>query len=211
MKKALIFDLDNTIYPVSAIADNLFAKLFAVLDEYSGSINMGDDDRMSKIKEEMTRRPFQYIADKYELDKELNDKMVDTLRTMTYDLPMQPFEDYHHLRNIHLDKFLVTTGFVKLQMSKVIQLGIEQDFKEIIVVDPDVSGKTKKDVFTEIMQKHNYQPADLLVIGDDPDSEIKAAMELGIDTFLFDPKGIYPGAASTHQSNDLKHVLNILE
>ena len=83
VKRALLFDLDNTIYPVSSIADDLFAKLFAVLDEYSGSINLADDDRVACIKEEMTRRPFQYIADKYELDKELNDKMVDTLRTMT--------------------------------------------------------------------------------------------------------------------------------
>jgi len=210
-KKALIFDLDNTIYPVSAIADNLFGKLFAVLDEYSGTINVGDNDRVAKIKEEMTRRPFQYIADKYELTKELNDKMVDTLRNMSYDLPMQPFEDYHHLKEIPLDKFLVTTGFVKLQMSKVIQLGIELDFKEIIIVDPDVSRKTKKDVFADIMQKYNYQPADLLVIGDDPDSEIKAALELGIDTFLFDPNGVYPGAASTHRSDDLKQVLNTLQ
>ena len=210
IKKALIFDLDNTIYPVSAIADNLFAKLFAVLDEYSGAINLGDDDRVSKIKEEMTRRPFQYIADKYELNKELNDMMVDTLRTMTYDLPMQPFDDYHHLREIPLDKFLVTTGFVKLQMSKVIQLGIEHDFKEIIIVDPDVSSKTKKDVFAGIMQKYNYQPSDLLIIGDDPDSEIKAAMELGIDTFLFDPSGIYLKAKTTHRSSSLKEVFSIL-
>jgi putative hydrolase of the HAD superfamily len=209
-KKALIFDLDNTIYPVSSIADNLFAKLFAVLDEYSGTINLGDNDCVNKIKEEMTRRPFQYIADKYELDKDLNDKMVDTLRTMTYDMPIQPFENYHHLRKITLDKFLVTTGFVKLQMSKVVQLGIEQDFKEIMIVDPDVSNKTKKDVFADIMQKYNYQPADLLIIGDDPDSEIKAAMTLGIDTFLFDPGGIYLDANSTHKSNDLKSVLDII-
>lgn len=210
MKTALIFDLDNTIYPVSSIADNLFKKLFAVLDNHSGSINLGDNERVNKIKEEMTRRPFQYIADKYELDKALNDKMVGTLRTMTYDLPMQAFEDYHHLRQIPLDKFLVTTGFVKLQMSKVKQLGIEQDFKEIIIVDPDVSNKTKKDVFADIMEKYHYQPSELLVIGDDPDSEIKAAVSLGIDTFLFDPDGIYPGAVFTHRSNDLKHVLNIL-
>ncbi|MFI5162659.1 MAG: HAD family hydrolase [Sphingobacteriales bacterium] len=210
-KTALIFDLDNTIYPVSSIADNLFGKLFAVLDEYSGTINLGDSERVSKIKEEMTRRPFQYIADKYELDKDLNDKMVDTLRTMTYDMPMQPFDDYHHLREIPLDKFLVTTGFVKLQMSKVLQLGIEQDFKEIIIVDPDASNKTKKDVFADIMRDHHYSPSDLLVIGDDPDSEITAAIALGIDTFLFDPSGIYADATFTHRSHDLKHVLDILK
>jgi putative hydrolase of the HAD superfamily len=210
MKKALILDLDNTIYPVSSIADNLFAQLFAVLDEYSGTINLGDDDRVARIKEEMTRRPFQYIAHKYDLDKDLNDKMVDTLRTMTYDLLMRPFDDYHHLKQIPLDKFLVTTGFVKLQMSKVIQLGIEQDFKEIIIVDPDASNKTKKDVFADIMQKYNYQPVDLLIIGDDPDSEIKAALALGIDTFLFDPSGVYPDAHTTHKSDSLKKALDVI-
>ena len=42
----------------------------------------------------MTRRPFQHIADEFKLDKELSSKMVDTLKNMTYDLPMQPYEDY---------------------------------------------------------------------------------------------------------------------
>ena len=32
MKKALILDLDNTIYPVSSIADNLFGNYLRVLD-----------------------------------------------------------------------------------------------------------------------------------------------------------------------------------
>jgi putative hydrolase of the HAD superfamily len=105
---------------------------------------------------------------------------------------------------------LVTTGFVKLQMSKVIQLGIEHDFKEIIIVDPDVSSKSKKDVFAEIMQKYDYRASELLIIGDDPDSEIKAALALGIDTFLFDPNGIYPAANATHRSDSLKKVLDII-
>jgi len=210
MKTALIFDLDNTIYPVSAIADNLFEKLFGILDQNAGIINAGDHDQVNKIKEEMTRRPFQYITDKYKLDETVRNKMVDTLRNMTYDLPMQPFDDYHHLRLIPLEKFLVTTGFPKLQYSKIKLLGIEQDFREIIVVDPDFSNQTKKEVFAGIMEKYAYHPGELLVIGDDPESEIKAAQELNIDTFLFDPFGIYPEAKTTHCSNSLKGVLNIL-
>lgn len=42
MKRALILDLDNTIYPVSSIADNLFGQLFGVLDQHAGEINTGD-------------------------------------------------------------------------------------------------------------------------------------------------------------------------
>ena len=210
MKTAIIFDLDNTIYPVNSIADNLFAQLFGALDKNAATINESHPDNVERIKEEMTRRPFQYIVDKYELDDAISRKMLDVLRNMTYDLPMQPFEDYHHLKAIPLDKFLVTTGFPKLQNSKIHQLGIKDDFKEIIVVDPDLSNQTKKEVMADIMARYNYRPEELLVIGDDPDSEIKAALSLGIDTFLFDPGDTYPDASTTHKSKNLKDVLAIM-
>ena len=211
MKKALILDLDNTIYPVSSIADNLFGQLFKTLDQYADSINKDDAERVNKIKDEMTRRPFQHIADEFNLEADLRNRMVDALKSITYDLPMQTFEDYHHIRSIPLDKFLVTTGFIKLQMSKVKMLGIEQDFKSIHIVDPEVRTQTKKDVFIAIMNKHNYSPEDLLVIGDDPESEIKAAKALGIDTFLYDPAEKYLNTPVTYRSNALKDVLNIPE
>ncbi|MBS1502418.1 MAG: HAD family hydrolase [Bacteroidetes bacterium] len=210
MKTALIFDLDNTIYPVNAIAGNLFAELFALLDRHAEIINKDHPDTVARIKEEMTRRPFQYIVDKYGLKAEISKQMEETLRNMTYDLPMQPFEDYHSLKKIQLDRYLVTTGYPKLQYSKIRQLGIVRDFREIYIVDPDKSRQTKKDVFASIMGKYDYLPEQLLVIGDDPDSEIKAALELGIDTFLFDPRNRYEDASTTHRSPTLKNVLNIL-
>lgn len=210
MKKALILDLDNTIYPVSSISADLFADLFAILDRHAEIINTGDANTVDRIKDEMTRRPFQHIADEFNLHDEVRNKMEEQLRSMTYDLPMQPFDDYHHVRTTQLDKFLVTTGYSKLQWSKVKMLRIEQDFKQIHIVDPDMSQQTKKEVFAEIMQAHNYTTNDLLVIGDDPESEIKAAKALDIDTFLYDPSNKYPDVQVTYRSNNLQDVLKLL-
>lgn len=210
MKKALILDLDNTIYPVSSISENLFGALFDVLDQRAGIINVDDSNKVEKIKDEMTRRPFQHIADEFNLDKGVRDQMVDILRNMAYTQPMKPYDDYQHVRSILLDKFLVTTGFSKLQWSKVKMLGIEDDFRHIHIVDPDVSPKTKKDVFAEIMQTHNYTPGDLLVIGDDPESEIKAAKALNIDTFLYDPANKHPNVEVTYRSHNLQDVLKLI-
>ena len=210
MKKALILDLDNTIYPVNSISENLFAELFGILDQYSETINAGDAGKVDKIKDEMTRRPFQYIVDEFSLNEEVSNKMTELLRNMAYSRPMTPFDDYRHVRAIPLDKFLVTTGYPKLQWSKVKMLGIEDDFKHIHIVDPDVSQQTKKDVFEEIMQTHNYVINDLLVIGDDPESEIKAAKTLGIDTFLYDPTNRYPDVPVTYRSNSLQDVLKVI-
>src|SRR4051812_15272970 len=113
MKRALILDLDNTIYPVSSIANDLFGELFNVLDQHAENINKDGKDNVSKIKQEMTRRPFQHIADEFKLNDQLRSRLTDILRNLTYDLPMHPFEDYAEIRSISLDKFLVTTGFTK--------------------------------------------------------------------------------------------------
>lgn len=206
MKRALILDLDNTIYPVSSIADNLFAQFYALLEQDPDI----DTTVIEAAKSEMTRRPFQHVADDFNFSAALKNRGIELLKTITYDSPMQAYADYHHIQKISLDKFLVTTGFTNLQNSKVKQLGIEKDFKEIHVVDPEVSPKTKLDIFKELMEKYDYQPTELLVIGDDPQSEIKAALALGIDTFLYDPNNIHPTAITTFRGNDLEKVLAII-
>ena len=184
MKKALIFDLDNTIYPVSSITEHLFQDLFNLISQTSSGIS-GEDQQSAKY--ELTRRPFHLVAEKFNFSDELKNYGTELLESVEYDLPIQAFHDYHSVKTITLKKFLVTIGFTKLQRSKIKMLGIAADFDEIHIVDPELSVQTKKDVFGDIMNRHSYNPEDLLVIGDDPESEIKAAIALGIDTFLFDP------------------------
>ena len=204
MKQALIFDLDNTIYPVNSIAGQLFPPLFALLDQHSGEIDV------EGAKDALQRKHYHLVAEKYNFGPELWAKGLKLLNEMEYRLPMQPFEAYHQLKGVPLKKFLVTTGFTKLQWSKVKQLAIENDFEEIHIVDPEKSTQTKKDVFADIIKTHFYTAADLLVIGDDPESEIKAAAELGIETFLFDPENKHADAIVTYRSVNLPDVLNHL-
>lgn len=203
MKQALILDLDNTIYPVSSIAEHLFKKLFDLIDNESSDV---DPREIEKAKDELTRKHFQSVADRFNFSPELRSKGIQLLQDMTYDLPMQPFTEYEVIRTLPHPKFLVTAGFHKLQWSKIKKLDIESDFLEIHVVDPETS--TKKDVFADIMRRHHYKSEDLLIIGDDPDSEIKAAFELGIDTFLFDPTNKHPLTAATYKDRRLKEVLD---
>jgi len=207
MKRALILDLDNTIYPVSSISENLFAGILKVIDENSAHMPPQD---LIDAKDDMTRRNFHLVADTYNFGPELKQKGIDLLKEMTYTLPMQPFEEYEHVRAINLPKFLVTLGFTKLQWSKVKMLGIEGDFDEIHIVDPETSNQTKKDIFADILARHGYAADEVLVIGDDPESEIRAATLLGIDTFLFDPENKHPAADVTHRAQALRAVEQLL-
>ena len=79
-KKAVILDLDNTIYPVSSIADQLFKSLFLLIlesGEYSGDFD--------QIRFEIMRRPFQYIAAEFSFSESLKADCFKLLTNLTYD------------------------------------------------------------------------------------------------------------------------------
>jgi putative hydrolase of the HAD superfamily len=208
MKRVLILDLDNTIYPVNSISDHLFGQLFKLIDE---QLDPGDSDMVNKAKDELTRRPYQHVADEFGFSAELKAKGMELLSNIEFTDAMHTFAEYADIRAIDIDKYLVTTGFTKLQLSKVKMLGIEADFKGIYIVDPERSTQTKKDVFAMIMAENGYAVEDVLVIGDDPKSEIKAAIDLGIDTFLFDPSEKHVDVAVTHRGKDYKEVGRIVK
>ncbi|HEX3010165.1 MAG TPA: HAD family hydrolase [Bacteroidales bacterium] len=199
--KVLILDLDNTIYPVISIGDKLFGDLLNMIEasgEFSGDIQA--------IRKEIMRRPFQLIAREFSFSERLTENCLQHLKELTYNDIMTPFPDYKELSAMSLPKYLVTTGFKKMQQSKVRSLNIEKDFKSVIIVDPAETSKTKKDVFGEIIRENNYNPSNIVVIGDDPESEIKAARELGLEAILYDRNNEYPDISDIKKIRDFKEL-----
>lgn len=194
-KKAIIFDLDNTIYAVSSIAKDLFATLFKMLEE-SGELA----HNINRVKQELMRKPFHVVAEKYRFSPDLTRRGIDLLENLSYEGPIAPFADYASTKTLPLEKYLVTSGFRCLQQSKIRRMELEQDFKEIHIVDVETS--TKKEVFASILQRHGYQPADVLVVGDDPESELKAAQELGLDCVLYDKLNLHENESALPRITD---------
>lgn len=54
---------------------------------------------------------------------------------MDYNGKMETFADHKLAKDNAAEKFLVTAGYTSLQKSKIRQLEIEQDFKEIFMND----------------------------------------------------------------------------
>lgn len=185
-KKVLILDLDNTIYLVSSIGNILFKSLFELIEQ-SGEFSGNIDD----LKTEIMRRPFQFVANDFGFSDKLKEAGVKHLESLTYNDKILPVENYEIIREIPVTKFLVTTGFTTLQNSKIDQLGIRNDFEKIYIIDPGKTVQTKRDYFKQILVKYKLKTDEVLVLGDDLNSEIKAAKELGIDTLLYDFKSIH--------------------
>lgn len=204
-KKALILDLDNTIFPVYSIGDTLFAPLFDLLK--------GDENasaHFDEIRKQVMRKPFQLVAKDFHFSKELTDKGIEILKALTYDGKIVPFPDYRYVKEMMVDKFLVTTGFKKMQQSKVDAMHLQSDFKEIHIIDPVSTDKVKKDIFVEIVERYHYSKSEVIVVGDDLNSEIKAAKELGIDAVMYDKLEAYKDEKSVIKITDYADLLSYL-
>lgn len=204
-KKAIIFDLDNTIYSAPSIGNELFASLFELI-----SHSDLHHQNLDQIKEDIMRKPFQVVAKEHHFSADLTAQGVALLKELTYDGKIEPFPDYHITKNIKADKYLVTTGFKKLQKSKVAGMKIGSDFKEIHIVDPSTSEQTKRDVFADIIRRHDYSKAEVLVIGDDLHSEIRAAQDLGIEAILYDRENRYAEPATIRKISNYNELQSLL-
>jgi putative hydrolase of the HAD superfamily len=205
MKKALFFDLDDTIYPTKSVVDDMYKDLFDLLGQHVSA------EVCQNIKEDILKTPFHVVAEGYPLDKKVKDEALRLCLDMSYDGPMQTFEDYPLAMDNQAEKFLITGGYTNLQKSKIKQLGIEKDFKEIFIPDPYKSDLSKSDVFKQIMLKYNYLPADVLVIGDNPETELASAKEVGIETYLYDHENLYSPALADYYGNrydNFKAIVN---
>lgn len=204
-KKAIILDLDNTIYPVESIGEDLFKSLFNLI-ENSGDYT-GD---FAEIKKDLMRKPFQKVASEYSFSQQLTDKGTEILKNLAYDKEMFAFEDYAEVNKLPCKKFLVTAGFTKMQQSKVKQLGLEQDFEKIYIIDSNFTDKTKKDIFMEIAEQYGYKNTDILIIGDDYDSEITAATDLGMAAVLYDKMNFNPRLDIPNKITDFQQLKDFI-
>ena len=83
---------------------------------------------------------------------------------------------------------LVTTGSPATQRTKIERLGIAADFDEVLLdnvfgpgsVGPGRDGgASKRDLIASLLARRSLPPSQVLVVGDRPSSEIRAALDLG--------------------------------
>ncbi|MBB6237070.1 putative hydrolase of the HAD superfamily [Pedobacter sp. AK013] len=201
MKHIFFIDLDNTIYFAKANEEQLMGELYRFLEKLDLGISKED---FQLAKQEMLRTPFLKMAKKYGFKQEVMPEIISYLENREVTKPLKPSNDYHHIKSLTGRKFIVTAGFRKQQISKIKMLGITDDFEEVHVVDVSITNKKK--IFEMLIDRHHFNKEDILIIGDDAESEIKFGLELGISTFLLDPENLHPNAETTFRGNDLSNL-----
>lgn len=208
MISALILDMDNTVFPTSSITDELFEPIYQLLEKHKDKVG---EENIQEIRKLVSKKAWQKIAEEYDFNEELTNEGADILRETTYNKPITLFDDYALVKELAIDKHLVTMGFTKMQWSKIKMLNIESDYREIVVNDPETTEDTKKEVFERIIKKYDLNPQEVLVIGDDPESEIKAGNDLKMPTVLYDRMNEYEDKHATHHIHNYSELAAIIK
>jgi len=181
MNQLLIFDLDDTLFETKSISKTSVKPIFDQFERLL--INSYGKEMTENIVSELWKFPFDFVALKHKFDNKLNSEFASLINEFEYQLNIKTFKDFEFVQNLQQEKILVTTGFLKLQNAKIRDLGIEKDFAEIYIDDLlDPKRIHKQGIFKNILLKKNISPNLIYVIGDNPNSELKAGFELNLNT-----------------------------
>jgi putative hydrolase of the HAD superfamily len=178
--KTIILDLDYTIFQTDTIDKNFLTPFFQHLRTNLKSSFGGNT--ITDIIADLWKDPWDIVISRYGIPKEIFLNSIKVLESLPSNLNISTYPDYHHIKNYSGIKFLVTTSSTSLQKAKIKALDIENDFTEIIINDTLIESKTKLDIFKELILKYNLDPEKTYVIGDNPNSEIKAGNYLNMIT-----------------------------
>jgi len=193
MIKLLIFDLDNTLFDTySQLGIKVLDKMIIQMRKLG----------LTKEQEQLLRKKyiitgFRIVAKELDLSEEVKNIGMQTYRGMDIS-HITPYEDVKLLDGFKQKKILVTSGLEEVQLKKVKVLKIGDLFEEVIV-DESSSYENKKKIFADIMRKHKLKPKEVMIIGDNPESEIAAGNALGIITVqILRRHGMLKGKADYH-------------
>lgn len=178
----LILDLDDTIFETKSMNPRIFDSAMAVIGNHYETYH--SKAKSEEIINALWSYPIDIVFKKYNVEEVLINQFYQMVNEIDFrELEIKTFEDYKELKKLDARKTLVTTGLKELQYAKIKALGIENDFEGIFVDDPRVvPRRTKIDIFRQLLADTKLAPHQFWVIGDNPESEIKAGNELGMKT-----------------------------
>ncbi len=196
--KAILFDLDNTLYEYAPCHK---AALDAAHRELSKTSDVSFDDFRSthdrvrrEIADELRGQAasrnrilfFKRIVESF-LDSAAVSVAIDLFDAYWKEFfaTMRPADQAHQvLAKLSGDYplALVTNHTTDIQLRKIRELEFEKYFVAIVTSEEAGSEKPDRRIFDRALKHLNVAPGDAVMIGDDPQRDIHGAAQLGIST-----------------------------
>ena len=206
-----ICDLDNCLLDARAIGP-LFEPAFeAIREANQGTLTPAV---LEQALYQCWFTAFDQVAERYRFTPAMREAGWQQFARLQVQPPLQGYPDLALLPQVGVRRYLVTSGFRRLQDSKIDALGIRPWFEQVLIdaIDEEVAGHPggKRPLFEQILAREGCPPGQALVIGDNPLSELGVGRALGATTVQTLRPGVQPWNLADHQVTGLQGILDLL-
>ncbi|MEK6914827.1 MAG: uridine diphosphate-N-acetylglucosamine-binding protein YvcK [Nanoarchaeota archaeon] len=181
--KAIIFDLDNTLYDNEFLTESVLDKVVSLMIEKGMKCNI--EEGINRFKEIINLNPnsnkIKELAESFGCyDENIINAGNDIYRNPDFEELVIYSDTKEVLEKLkgNYKLILISQGNFESQNKRIDILGIRDYFDEILLSNHGM----KKENFEKILNKSGFKPNQILVVGDRIDNEIKIGNELGMKT-----------------------------
>jgi putative hydrolase of the HAD superfamily len=206
---AVIFDLDNCLTPAEEVGEELFAPAFAAIRAANdGSLTTS---ALTAAFDDMRRHAYDWVARTHAFTSAMLAAGWQALSQVEVTGPMHGYPDLGLLNDVPAERFLVTSGIRRIQESKVRALGVGPLFTEVRIDAIDApSRQGKLGLFLEIIGAHHLSTREVVVVGDNAESELAAGKALGLRAVQLLRSGVVTNRFATAHVHDLRGLISML-
>jgi len=179
--RAIIFDLDNCLAAANEPGEQILEPVFAAVRAANDGALTGSE--LDAAFRDCWVHAFDFVAATHRFTPRMLAAGWEVFRQVEVTAPMRGYGDLALLPQLGDRRFLVTSGFRRLQESKVRALGIATYFDAVVVDAIDEPARRGKErIFRDLMSRFDLDAAEVLVVGDNAESELAAAARLGLQS-----------------------------
>ena len=206
--KAIVFDLDDTLYLEEKYIESGFLHISKVIEQLFGLPRQENFKIISMLFKESSMNVFNRFLDKkgIKYTKEDIKYLVDEYRNHIpqIDFCFDAVTAIRKLKEKGYKLGIITDGFEESQRKKLVSLDAYNKFDEIIITDElgKEYWKPHPRAFEMILEKFDIQPNEMIYVGDNPEKDFYIRSKFPIVTVRIMRKGIH---------KDKKYFRNIEE
>lgn len=218
MIKAVIFDLDNTLYQEKKYFYPIYEEIAYLVDQQKPEKILKDMLQYRAIDDSTV---FNNIIEKYQLPIMYLSKFIEIYQHSNINLKINT-EAKKTLDKLEKYKLgIITNGGYQTQKNKIKLLGLSDEFDEIIITGAYFEKKHWKphaNPFLMMLEKLQLRPEECIYIGDSYKNDVLGSLKVGMksgylniekeDKYLKQKENMY---GNYYEFGSLKSVLKVLE
>lgn len=223
----LLFDLDHTLWDCSAnsvaslhkiFKDNNFASLFGSFEEFNNNFQRINDELWADLPNGQMTVSFvrrERFVRTLKLAGVDNDDLFDKIDHDYMVLMSHASKSMPHAKDVlsqlsqKYEIDIVTNGVADVQESKLRSCGLDSFVKRLFISDKVGAMKPQREYFDHVMKELGCGVEACLMIGDNPETDIKGAQDFGIQAIWYNSRQM-DAQVDAIEIKDLKELLHLL-